>query len=399
MITVTEAEQIISNQYRDYGTELLPFDAAAGRILAEHIYCDRDMPAYDRVSMDGIAVRMSAIDRGIKTFTIIGTQAAGDAPVTINADDECVEIMTGAALPSSTDTVIPYEHIQITDGIAAINEQVKRGQNVHFKGMDKKQGDLVIGAGAIVDPAIVNVAATVGKTYLSVKRNPMVVVVSTGDELVAVDEQPSPYQIRRSNSHTIKAVLQQYGVEAHLEHWADDAAVIVDKLAACLARYDVLILSGGVSMGKYDHLPATLEQLGVKKLFHKVKQRPGKPFWFGQHNDDALVFAFPGNPVSAFMCLHRYFIPWLNMISGTNASHIYAVLGADIVFRPDLSYFLQVTTQFSDSGQIIALPLAGNGSGDLANLVASDAFLELPLGKNEYKRGEVYRLWPFKRLI
>ena len=400
MVTVEQAEKLIQAEAKDFGTEIIPFEDALGRTLAEDIEADRDLPPFNRVTMDGIAVSYSAIQQGIQSFKIEATQAAGDNAIDINQSDECIEIMTGAALPASVDTVIPYEHIDIKNGIATITiSGAKKGQNLHLKGADKKQGDIVAAKQQLITPALISVVASVGKTELLVKNLPRVVVISSGDELVNVDEQPSPIQIRKSNSYTIKAVLSQHHLNADLLHIPDNPDITKEKLTYCIANYDVILMTGGISMGKFDYIPKALDEIGVQTIFHKVSQRPGKPFWFGKHDNGVLVFAFPGNPVATFMCLHRYFLPWLNASQGLNEKPaVYAVLGHDFTFKPDLQYFLQVKLHFSDKGQIIAGAIEGNGSGDFANLADTDAFIELPKGRDEFKQGEVFRIWPFKQL-
>lgn len=398
MVTVEQAEKLIFAEAKDFGVETMPFEDALHRTLAEDIKADRDLPPFNRVTMDGIAVRYSAIEQGIQSFKIKATQAAGDNPVDIEQSDECIEIMTGAALPPSVDTIIPYEHVNIKNGIATItNAGTQKGQNLHLKGFDKKQGDTVAAKQQLITPALVSVAASVGKTELLVKKLPRVVVISSGDELVNVDERPSPIQIRKSNSYTIKAVLSQFRLKADLLHIPDDPKVTKEKLSHCLANYDVILMTGGISMGKFDYIPMALDEIGVKTIFHKVSQRPGKPFWFGKHENGVLVFAFPGNPVATFMCLHRYFLPWLNASQGLKEEQaVYAVLGQDFTFKPDLQYFLQVKLRFSEKGQIIAEAIEGNGSGDFANLADTDAFIELPKGRDEFKQGEAFQAWPFK---
>lgn len=396
MITVAEAEQIILSQKREYGTEYVPFEQAVGRVLAEDIYADRDLPPYDRITMDGIAFSYNAYDKGIRTFRIKATQAAGDTPVDITDETDCIEIMTGAALPPSVDTIVRYEDLEVKDGTATIlTDKVKQGQNIHRKGKDRKQGDVVLPANEVLTPAHIALAATVGKTNIAVKKLPRVAIISTGDELVAIHQQPTPYQVRRSNSYTIKAALEQYCIQADLRHLPEDADITKTELAVFLKEYDVIILSGGVSMGKFDHLPHVLEELGVNKLFHKVQQRPGKPFWFGTHAGGALVFAFPGNPVSTFLCLYRYFIPWL-----TGKQNItYAVLDEDVIFTPPLQYYMQVRVYIDEHGKLLASPDEGNGSGDFANLVNTNAFMELPKEESNFKKGAIYRVWPFKQII
>jgi molybdopterin molybdotransferase len=397
MITVEEAEKIILDQVTDYGAEIVPFEMALGRVLAEDIKADRDLPPFNRVTMDGIAINFDAIENGVSTFRIKATQAAGDQPVDIGEHYECVEIMTGAVLPASSDTVIRYEDLELRAGLATlVTSEIKRGQNIHYKGKDKKKNDIVASIGQLVTPAIIGLVASVGETELRVKKLPRIVILSSGDELVEVEDTPSPHQIRRSNGYTVRAVLKQHGVDADVLHIPDNPGVIKTQLKNCLENYDVLLLSGGVSMGKFDYIPKALEELKVNLLFHKVQQRPGKPFWFGKHPDGNLVFAFPGNPVATFMCLHRYFLPWLNAALGNQTkSPLSAVLDSRYSFPLALKCFLQVRLYYNEYCQLMATPLEGNGSGDFANLADTDAFMELPMEKNLFKRGEVFKVWKF----
>jgi molybdopterin molybdotransferase len=400
MITVQQAEKLILEDTRDYGAEIVLFDEALGRVLAENIKADRDIPAFNRVTMDGIAIKYQSFERGITTFTIKSTQAAGDKPADIDNADQCIEIMTGAALPDSVDTVIRYEDIEINDGKATILiDKLKKGQNLHLKGADKKQGDLLLTPGQVITPAIISLVASVGETELRVKRLPRIVVISSGDELVDVHVTPSPYQIRKSNSYMLQAILAQQGLKAEIRHIPDDPETIKQELQICLQYYDVLLLTGGISMGKFDHIPQALKDLQINQVFHKVQQRPGKPFWFGKHDNGVVVFAFPGNPVATFMCTQRYFIPWLNASLGLASKQpVYAVLDVDFLFQPELEYYLQVKLIFNGQGQLLATPVEGNGSGDFANLADTDAFMELPLEKNEFRKGEVYKVWIFNKI-
>lgn len=397
MTTVEQAEKLILAQLRNYGNETVPFEQAQGKVLAEDIKADRDLPPFNRVTMDGIAINFKAIKGGINTFRIKATQAAGDEPVEIDEPNECIEIMTGAVLPASADTIIRYEDVEIKDGLACIDaEGIKQGQNIHVRGIDKKLGEVLASSGQVVTPAIIGVAASVGKTHLLVKAMPKMVIISSGDELVDVNETPSPYQIRKSNSYTVKAVLQQHGLQPDVLHIPDDPEITKTQIQHCLQNYDVLLLSGGISMGKFDYIPQALQDLQVTKLFHKVAQRPGKPFWFGQYQDKALVFAFPGNPVATFMCLNRYFLTWLNATLGLPQQlPVYAVLDKDFQFQPALQYYLQVKLHSNAQGQLMASPVEGNGSGDFANLADTEAFLELPLERSEFKQGEVFKVWRF----
>jgi molybdopterin molybdotransferase len=222
-------------------------------------------------------------------------------------------------------------------------------------------------------------------------------IISTGDELVEINRSPEPHQIRRSNVYRLRATLDQLGIPADTHHMKDNYEEIAEKLRQIAAEYEVIILSGGVSKGKFDYLPDVLEDLGVKKLFHRIRQRPGKPFWFGESPKGKLIFALPGNPVSSFLCTHRYFIPWLRKCLGyPDRSQPHAILKEDFTFTPDLTYFLQVRVDYDEQGRIWATPEEGNGSGDLANLVDADAFLQLPRGRNEFKAGEVFPLFFYR---
>ena len=403
MITVEEAEKIIQAEIKDYGVEITPFEHALGRVLAENIKADRDFPPFNRVTMDGVAVNYSAIENGVSSFHIKATQAAGDPPAEIHETDHCIEIMTGAILPPSVDTVIRYEDLELRAGLASVlvnHNTIKKGQNIHYQGRDKKKDDVVATSGQLITPAIISLVASVGETELRVKKVPRVVIISSGDELVEVEQVPLIYQIRRSNNYTVKAVLQQNGIEAAMLHVPDNPDVTKKLIQECLLNYDVILLSGGISMGKFDYIPQALEELQVKQLFHKVQQRPGKPFWFGKHDNGVLVFAFPGNPVATFMCLHRYFLPWLQATLGLQSkSAVCAVLDHDVHFQPDLKYFLQVNLNLNHEGRLLAHPIEGNGSGDFANLADTNAFMELPLGTHNFKKGEIYRVYPFNGIV
>ncbi|HTM90770.1 MAG TPA: molybdopterin molybdotransferase MoeA [Flavisolibacter sp.] len=396
IISVEEAEIIILSQKRDFGTETVSFRDATGRILAQDIIADRDLPPFNRVAMDGIAIHYQAFEKGIRTFRIGATQAAGEEPKNIEAIDECIEIMTGAALPLTTDTIIRYEDLELEKGKAILQtEDVKEGQNIHWKGSDKKKNEVLVPATCTITPAVIGVAASTGASELVVKKLPKIAVLSTGDELVEIEEKPSPYQIRNSNAYYIEAVLRQHALHPVLLHLQDDEKMIQQKLKQTLAENDVLILTGGVSMGKFDYVPKVLKQLSVQLLFYRVQQRPGKPFWFGSY-EQKLIFAFPGNPVSAFLCLHRYFLPWLNNNLHTSKT-VYAILDQDVEFKPSLTYFLQVKLNVNEEGKVLAHPIKGNGSGDFSSLTEAGAFIELPSDKQFFKRGEVYKIWPVNK--
>lgn len=390
LITVHEALEIILSATEDFGIEEIPLEDATGRILKENIHADRDMPPFDRVSMDGVAIKSKSFLEGRREFKIEGVQPAGSPQETLNSDEYCIESMTGAVLPQNTDAVVPYELVEISGGIARIlSEEVRMMQNVHAKGLDRKNNELLVAADRIISPAEIGVMATTGVHKVKVGRLPKTAIISTGDELVPISERPLPHQIRMSNVHSLKALLRPYGMDPDLFHLSDDPVELKSKVGDLLNRYDVLMFSGAVSKGKYDYLPRILDELEVKKLFHRVQQRPGKPFWFGQR-DKKTVFAFPGNPVSTYVSCMKYFLPWLRKSMGIEPfSDQFAVLDRDFEFKPALTYFLQVKL-INRRGTLFAVPEAGNGSGDLANLTLNDAFLELPADRQLFSKGEIF---------
>ena len=394
MITVEEALYIIRQHTKDFGTSKVPLETAIGRVLKEDLFTDRPLPPYDRVTMDGIAIHYAAFEEGQRNFGVEGIAPAGAPQMTLKDDRKCLEVMTGSILPKNVDTVIRYEDLKM-EGHTAILEVdfLKRGQNIHRKGEDRAKNSLVVSKNTLISPAEVGLAATVGKAHLEVARLPKTMIISTGDELVPIEQKPLPHQIRKSNVHRLRATLAQYGIAADTHHLDDDFEQIKKDLAQIIDQYEVLLLSGGVSKGKFDFLPAAFEALGVQRLFYKIKQRPGKPFWFGKAKNDTLIFALPGNPVSSFLCTQYYFLAWLKRsLNLPETTPPYGILTEGHAFKPDLVYFLQVKISYNEKGQILAKPISGHGSGDLANLVDAGAFLSLPRGQDLFKKGTAYPL-------
>ncbi len=396
LIPVNSAVEMILKHTKNFGVEDVHFMKARNRVLAEDILADRDFPPFNRVSMDGIAFRFDALNNGNVQFEIEGIQAAGAAQLKLLNNENCIEVMTGSVLPENTNCVLQYEKVSIENGVATIEEPtLKEWQNIHMQGFDKKTGDVLVKAGTMISAAEIGVLATVGKEFVKVKKQPKVVVVSTGDELVDVNESPLNYQIRKSNVFTLASQLEYVGIEAEIVHLADDKESLKQNIADFLERFDVLMFSGAVSKGKFDFIPEVLDILEVKKHFHKVSQRPGKPFWFGTKGTKT-VFAFPGNPVSTFVCYLKYFKVWYQESMGYLTGNAMAILSEDVHFKPNLTYFLQVALE-NNNGKIYAKPIKGKGSGDLANLVAVDAFMELPAGRTDFSMGEQFPILKFRK--
>jgi molybdopterin molybdotransferase len=395
MISVAQALQTVLNSFQDFGVEEIPFIKSVGRILKEEIVADRDFPPFNRVSMDGIAIDFQQFRNGQRVFKVEGIQAAGSEQISLQDAESCIEVMTGAVLPNNANTVIRYEDITIENGVATINTNaVNNGQNIHNKAKDGRFDDILIYQNTKISAAEIGVLATVGKSFVKVARQPKVMIVSTGDELVGVDEIPLEHQIRRSNVFTLVSLLERLSIPSETAHITDDKPILKSKIESYLQENDVLLFSGAVSKGKYDFLPEVFEALDVEKLFHKVAQRPGKPFFYGQTNT-CSVFGFPGNPISTFVNCLAYFYPWYYKSVGIETNQETAVLGEDVSFKPSLTYFLQVKLE-SENGKLVAFPITGNGSGDLASLVNTDAFIQLPSDKMEFKKGEAFPILKYR---
>ena len=396
MVTVKEATSIIFNHLFDPGVIRVPLTGVRGMVLAEAISADRDFPPFDRVTMDGIAIDHGQWLKGMRTYKVEGTQAAGQPRRRLQHAEHCVEVMTGAILPEGCSAVIRYEDVDITGQQAAVMLQsVMPFQNVHRQATDARTGEVLLEPGTRISPSEVALLASVGKEEVAVFAFPTVAIISTGDELVDVGVVPDVHQIRRSNSYALQSALSSMGASGTVFHLPDDRSAMEKELKTIAARYDVLILSGGVSKGKFDFVPEVMEKTGIQKLFHQVSQRPGKPFWFGRSGSGKIAFALPGNPVSTFMCFYKYVRPWILKSLRQSVEEASAVLASDFSFSQPLTYFLQVSVK-NEGGTLVARPEPGAGSGDFANLKKVDGFLELPLEKSDFKAGEVYPYIPFR---
>lgn len=389
MITFKEAYQKVLENPLDLGTEVVPLLKSLNRILAVDISADRDFPPFDRATKDGIALNHSELVHTGHAFKIEGEAAAGVTQQILRNSDNCIEVMTGAVVPENSDTVIMYEHLTIANGKVTLNEKVTKGQNIHYQGSDKKKGTSILMTGTRITPAEIGVLASVGNAEVAVKGNPKICTIATGSELVDVDAFPEPHQIRKSNTLTLQAALSATAIEATSLHIVDDKEIIYRELENALYKNDVLLLSGGVSKGKFDFIPEMMEALGVENVFHRVAQRPGKPFWFGIHKElKTVVFSFPGNPVSTFANYHVYFLPWLYTSWDIPFDDYTLKLSIDLLIEPPLTRFIQVKTSWRE-GSLWAAPIHENGSGDLTSLAKADGFICLEPRNEIYSKGEL----------
>lgn len=391
MTTVTEAVQLVMNTRLRLAVEEVSLQQAAGRKLAQHIIMDHDLPPFDRVMMDGIGLHISSWEAGQREYLISGIQQAGTEQQTLTHYGQALEVMTGAVVPIGINAIVPYEEVSLQDGLAQINSTSLRvNQHIHVRGSDKRAGAVVAETGCYISPAIIGIAASAGCSRLKVYKSPKIAIVSTGNELVEVDQHPLPHQIRSSNRAALAALVSPYSNDIALFHVQDEEQEVEKCLRTLVSSYDVIILSGGVSKGKYDILPAVLASVGAEQLFHRVEQKPGKPFWFGK-KESTVVFAFPGNPVSALFCAYKYLLPWLaREASGRQLHKQHVVLSADYHSKNGWTHFVPVTLSPSGDGFLRAEIRAGHGSGDFAHLETVHGFVEVIAAKE----GDVVPYYP-----
>ncbi len=400
MISVAEAERRVLE-----GVESLPEEAcvlaeAHGRILRQALVADRDLPPFDRVMVDGFAVRHAAWQAGIRRFRIAGVQPAGTPPQQLQGDTDCIEVMTGAVLPAGADAVVAYEDVSRGDDWMELTagSRLEPGQAVHRRASDRTAGTMIVPPGVRLGGVEIAVAAGCGCARLTVSAQPSIAVLATGDELVDVGSAVAPHQVRRSNDYALRAALVSAGYpDAERHHLRDDRGEIERRMRELLDAKDVVLVTGGVSKGKFDFLPQVLDALGVEGMVSGVAQRPGKPFWFGRGPRRNAVFALPGNPASSFVCLHRYVLPALEKMSGrVPSAPARVVLAAPAAGSPRLTCFVPAGISPGSSGEPRAMPSPLNTSGDFAGLAGTDGFLELPPGAEPVPAGATVRFWKWR---
>jgi molybdopterin molybdotransferase len=391
MVSVQEAEKLILQNIGSATIQSVPILQAAGMTLAEEVCAERDYPPFDRVTMDGIGICYESYAQGVREFVISGVVGAGDEPLFLVNVQTCLEVMTGAVCSPGVDCIIPIELLTINKGVAKIvdeSPQIRSGWNIHPQGSDCRSGKVLLRSGMTLNSSSIAVAASEGAEYVKVFSRPKVAVISSGNELVELSAKPEPWQIRRSNSYTIAAQLEALKLaDVEVFHVQDDLSVIEKTFARLLQDFDMLIMSGAVSKGKFDYIPDVLEKLQVKKLFHCVTQRPGKPMWFGVSAEDKPVFALPGNPVSTVAGFTRYVIPaLLRYLHIEKTGKLTVSLSKDFKFKKNLTYFLPVKIQ-QDGSRLLAEPASVNGSGDFSALAYTDGLVELPAEVSEFPKG------------
>ncbi len=375
-------------------TQLLPVYDSLGSVIAQNVRSDREYPPFDRSTRDGYAVR--AGESGArKTLRCVGEIRAGDSVTEALRTGTCVEIMTGAAVPSGADAVVMIEFTSRTGDIVTFQKETNTGQNIVPKGSEAHTGDFVLRAGQRLGFAELAIAAQVGATSLSCYKKPRVAILSTGDEVVEITETPGPFQIRNSNSVSLGAQVRLAGGEPILLGNAGDR---VEELSAKIEQgleEDMLILSGGVSMGKYDLVEGVLKSLGGEFFFDAVAVRPGKPTVVGRVREK-LVFGLPGNPVSTMVTFQLFAIPAIDVLSGASPRPLGlldAMAGEALHEKTGLTHFLPGRVEWI-GGRPEVKPLRWQGSGDIGTLSKANCFVVVPSDRQNIALGEIVSVLP-----
>jgi molybdopterin molybdotransferase len=390
-LTATAAQQCILEAVAPLGVEIVPLAQSLGRVLAEAILANRDQPPYDVSAMDGFALRSADLTSTPVVLEIIEDIKAGDMPQKTVGAGQCARIMTGAPVPNGADAVLRVEDTRaISDTQVQINQAVASGNDIRRQGESMRNGGVVLAAGTEISAGAVGLLAMVKRSSVSVYRRPRVAILSTGDELEGLDEAFDANKIPDANSYALMAQVQALGIEPVLLGIArDDPAELADYLQRGL-DYDVLLVSGGTSVGVHDYVRPTIESLGVTMHFWRVAIRPGHPLAFGMKNQTA-VFGLPGNPVSSMVCFEEFVLPALRKIMAHPRCFrrtLTARLAHPLKHRAGRTEYVRVILNRDESGGYIAHATGTQSSGVLNSMATADGLLIIPAEKNGMAKDE-----------
>jgi molybdopterin molybdotransferase len=399
MIPVEEAIKIIKEQTRVLPPERVALADVLGRVLAEEVLADSDLPPFDRAQMDGYAVRCGDTRGAPVTLRVVGESAAGRGWHERMQAGEAVRIMTGAPVPAGADSVQKVEVTRETPDADAtrvlIEEATVPGQHIVYRGNEVRSGETVLRAGERINAARMAVLASFGHAKVMVGARPRVAVLATGTELVAVEEKLGADQIRDSNSYSLGAYAERAGAQvSRLPLAGDDAQALQREIAEAASRSDVLVLSGGVSMGVYDFTKTALSSLGAEIFFERVALRPGKPTVFARLGR-TLVFGLPGNPVSVSVTFNLFARTALLAMQGITASALgeeWAVLARAVKGARERASYLPASLRTDERGRLLAGPLKWGGSSDFVAFAQATALIIVPQGVSTLDAEEVVRV-------
>ena len=394
MTNLEQALNILSANTIPFKTEKVKLEKSIGRILAEDIVADRDYPPFNRAAVDGYAISMSDADKKITQYRVVETIFAGDFAKFKLRTGECYKIMTGAAAPESADILFRVED-SIADETYIVLPIVlaKPLLNISKKGQDATLGEVILSKNKIITIPMISTLAAVGKSEVEVIRMPNVVIITTGDEIVDIDESVELYQIRNSNSYILRAMLSQWHIKPSVIRHVRDSHDAILRAVNKNLNADIIITTGGVSMGDADYMPQVFESAGIKMLFHKLNIKPGKPVWVGKKENGPIVFGLPGNPFSVQTVFTILVQHYLNVCSG-NTVELFKTykLNAERVKSSKLNEFFTVKKNKETNSLFV---VNNNGSGDITAGISSDGIALHPADIAVLKNGSLVKFFPF----
>jgi molybdopterin molybdotransferase len=392
MISVEEALGIVLSNLPEGKVEQVSFQSSLRRVLAENLSATCNIPPFNRSAMDGYAVAAADVANAPVELEVAGEIRAGGGMPGVLPPGRAMSIMTGAPVPSGADGVQIVEECRLSDDgrKVAILKPVKAGENIALLGSEAAEGEVVLKTGHRVGPAEIAVMATFGYSRVKVWKNPSIAVFATGDELVEIDQVPRPDQIRNSNAYCLQGQLTYMGLESeYLGIVRDNRADLREKMILGLQR-DVLIITGGVSMGEYDFVQEVFEELGLKILFSKVAIKPGKPTVFARKGD-TLIFGLPGNPISALVTFECFVRPALGSLCGMAQPELHRMKGellADMKQSSGRMAFFPAWVFWNEGGLKVE-PLPWKSSADIIGFTGANATYIFPRNRDRLKKGEV----------
>ena len=395
MISVAEAIQIVRQQTHTLPVEQVSLPHALGRVLAQDIVADSDLPPFDRSQMDGYAVRAVDAQTAPVRLRIVGESAAGRGWHNQLEEGQAVRIMTGAPVPEGADSVQQVELAhELKDGtVVELLENVEAGKSIVRRGAEIQAGETVLTAGTIINAAMMAVLAAFGYANVNVFRRPRVAVLATGTELVSVDQRPGQDQIRDSNNYSIAAYAELAGATIErLPLTGDETSLLKNQIAKAAENCDLIVTSGGVSMGVYDLTKAALRELDAELFFERVALRPGKPTVFARLPNGTLAFGLPGNPVSVAVTFNLFARTSLLAMQGATEPALKretAVLARKVKGNAERESYLPVQLTTNDDGELIAFPLKWGGSSDFVAFALTTALAIVPAGTKTVEAGSL----------
>jgi len=384
MISVSKASRIIERETSPLGVERVAIGDCVARILAENIIADMDLPPFDRSQMDGYAVVAKDTANAPVSLRIVGESAAGHGWHKTMKRGEAVRIMTGAAVPKGADSVQKVEVTSESDDVVTVNETVPTGFSIVRKGVEIKAGKVVIKSGECISENMVATLAAFGYAKVKVAKQPLVAIIGTGSEIVDVSKKPKRDKIRNSNSVMLDVLCRKFGgTTTVMPTVKDDISDLKFQISNSAKNTDIVILTGGVSVGKYDHTKTALAELGAEIYFDKVSLKPGKPAVFAKLGK-TLIFGLPGNPVSAAVTFHLFVRHAMMKMQSASSAAVrggHAVVNSRIKAAKDRDTYLPVGLATDDRGLLIATPLRSQGSSDLVSIGRADAFAFVAAGE------------------